>query len=111
MNRSASSSRLTRQQARSQNIAVPDPVSQLHTLEFLAHKKQKEEAAKPSSSTTVSSNEEGSTPSKILSYEKEKRKEAELAKVGKAIEKETAARRSKQAAIEQQAAAANDELS
>ena len=94
MNRSASSSRLTRQQVKSQNISVPNPVFQPHTLEFLTRKKQKEEAARPTSS------EGGSTLSKISSDEKEKRKKAELAKVDKAIEKETAAHRLKQAAIQ-----------
>ena len=100
LTKSASSSRLTRQQAKSQNISVPDPISQPHTLEFLTRKKQKEEASKPFSSA------KGSTSSKVSLEEKEKRKKAELAKVDKAIEKETAAHRLKRAAIERQAATA-----
>ena len=39
--RLASSSRLTGQQAKSQNISVPTPIYQPHSLEFLTNKKQK----------------------------------------------------------------------
>ena len=40
--RSSSSRRLTRQQAKTQNISIPPPVYQPHSLEYLANKKQKE---------------------------------------------------------------------
>ena len=96
---------MTRQQARSQNISVPEPTSQPHTLEFLTRKQQKADAVNPKSSSSIPS-ASGSTTSKMSLEEKDKRKKAELAKVDKATEKETAAHKSKQAAIERQAAAA-----
>lgn len=40
--KSANFGRLTRQQARTQNISVTEPTHQPHTLEFLTRKKQKE---------------------------------------------------------------------
>ena len=100
--RSSSSGRLTRQQAKSQNIPIPTPIYQPHSLEFLANKKQKESATASGAS---------STSSKLSLEEREKRKKAELAKaelakVDKAIEKETISHRIKRAAIELQAAAA-----
>ena len=101
----ASSGWLTRQQARLQNISVPEPTTQPHTLEFLTRKQQKADNVNPKSSSTIRS-ASCSTFSKMSSEEREKRKKTELAKVDKAIEKETFAHKSKQAAFERQAAAA-----